>query len=210
MKFGDWIPQIFYDLIGRIVPGGALIFVGIWLFCTNSQISDIAKYLFQDPVVPFSFLLPSSILLFYLIGILLGGIGFTISLREWKSKKLPWFPIEMPNTEKPGSGVPYMYDAIQFYCPQAGARCAKLRAEAHLCRTLLVGFIVLLVVWAVANFSIICSMRYWFNILLLLAGCAASYFFHHHLKIRSRSLLVNHWHMLGLNKNSVTNIGKEV
>lgn len=210
MKFGDWIPQLFYDLIGRIVPGGALTFIGMLLFCTKSQMSNIAKYLFKDPGVPLSFLIPSSILLFYLIGILIGGIGFTISYKEWKYRELPWFPIEMPETRKTESGIPYMYDAIQFYCPQAGARCAKLRAEAHLCRTLLIGFIVLLIAWTVTKSSNISTTRYWCTILLLLAGCGASHLFHHHLKIRSRWLLINHWHMLGLNKNSVTNIIKDL
>lgn len=203
MKLGDWVPQIFYDLIGRVVPGAFLTLLGIGLFCKKEQIRTIVCYLFEEPGVPLSFILLGSILLFYIIGILLGGIGFAVAFREWEQYfNRPWFPVQLPDEKNKYTGLPYIYDAIQLRWPQVGARCAKLQAEAHMCRVLLIGFLSFLGVWIVSRFSYIGQPEYWLVIACLFIGCATTCLFHIHLSIRTQWLLVNHWYLLQLNNNS--------
>jgi len=203
MQIGDWVPQVFYDLIGRIVPSAVLTFVGFSLFCEKDQIYPLIEYVFKTSEMPWSFLFLSSILLFYTLGTLIGGIGFAITFKEWKDPKLPWFPVRLPNRSEPGSGLPFMYDAIQFHSQRVGARCAKLRAEAHMCRVFLIGFIFILIVWSfLIDHSSGKRWDYWTVISALLVACLASCLFHRHLTIRSYNLLINHWQLLGFSEPS--------
>ncbi|MFH1732434.1 MAG: hypothetical protein ABIF82_12400 [Planctomycetota bacterium] len=201
MEIGAWIPQIFYDIIGRVVPGAVLTSVAVWLFYDDRQLESIATFLFKNSGIPLSLLVLGGLVLFYTVGILLGSIGFLVRFKEWqkwRATELPWIPAELPDERKPRTGISFMYDAVQFHCPAAGARCAKLRAEAHMAWVFVVGLVIIVVLYVPSHLYLVGTLRYWLTIAALLFGCGASYALDRHLSIRCRHLLVNHWRLLDM------------
>lgn len=142
------IPQVFYDLIGRIVPGAFLLFIGLLLIHGEDWKQNIGG-LFGKPKIPYSLLVTLGLMFSYMTGILLGGIGCFVEKIIRRSKEHfeifdrdGTLPKRKPNINR----ISYIYDVIQHYEPAAGARLAKLSAERNMCRVLIVGS-VLLEIW---------------------------------------------------------------
>jgi len=208
LEIGNWVPQVFYDLIGRIIPGASLLLLGFIFLQDTNQAKDILAYLFQKSGVPAPTLFIIGLLISYLVGTLLGAVGLAISFREWSTGKLNEIHATPPKgaDQKYDKGhISYMYDAIQIHSPTAGSRLAKLRAETHMCRVLMIGFVILLVLFAYKNRVTWNTAYYQIVLVSFVLGIFSTYFFHVHLELRARSLLVNSWHLL---KNPPVDRGK--
>jgi len=141
------VPQLFFDAIGRVVPG-AVAFV-LWIlgdpdaswrwktFLQNAQGLD-------SKAAPSALLVASTLLLgSYVVGHLISPLTKAIQrlgerITEWERKR----KIEKEKrsakkenrvyTPPPDGGGPsrsQMYEWLRTHAPEAGAHCAKLRAE---------------------------------------------------------------------------------
>lgn len=186
------VPQIFYDLIGRVVPGALVLLLGALLFVEPSA----AAQFWRTPApVPTTVLVFVALLLAYSVGTILGAIAFAILNWEWTTRSVSSITAEIPsdfNAKDLTRGqIAFMYDALQLYNPAAGARLVKLRAEQHMAAVLVAGVMVLAVAGILverpASTSI--SPAVLFTGLAVLAG--GGYVFYVHLAIRGRRLLMN-------------------
>jgi hypothetical protein len=195
---GSWIPQLFYDLIGRVTPGAAITLCLLTLPLDGAKAKAVLTFVFVESRVPSAFIAVVGLFGCYLIGTLLGAIGFFVDGREWRVARLEPSDSVPPDMADESLRTAYMYDAIQFHDPRAGARLAKMRAEEHMCRVLLVGFVMMLVAHIILNFRAAGSVVFW-SVLGAYAGTLLSaYLFYKHLDIRTTRLLCNQWHILGL------------
>jgi len=157
---------------------------------------SIILFLFTESRVPAYVILLIGLIFSYLVGVLLGSIGFFV--QEWKLKPPPLSLYKCPDLEKPELLRAFMYDAVQLHDPRAGARLAKLSAEQHMCRVLIFGFIALASVRTGLYIAGNLAGAFWETIALCLAVVLTSWLFHRHLGIRSSSHLANHWYSLDL------------
>ena len=177
-KIGNWVPQIFYDLIGRIIPGSLLLIIAFVIFQGPLAINASA-----------SILVLAFLTVAYVLGALLGGVTAVINRDFWKSKKRDL-------TKKKEDDVSYIYDYIQFHRPDIGSRLAKLSAERHMCRVITVGAIFLFIAYSIARPEPYPSSLFWFvEIGLVTMGVFAS-FLHRHLSSRSEELMSNNWRLI--------------
>ncbi|MDJ0840356.1 MAG: hypothetical protein QNK37_27850 [Acidobacteriota bacterium] len=133
---GSWIPQVFYDLIARIISG--IYVLGIFALSTNeySQRYNILQHYFNSPKSSTStFLLFIGVLvLSYIIAVFLLGLSeFTIFRKIISTRDT--------NEEVDFS---LKYDFIKLYNPIIGNRITKLKAEIHMSKVLVVGSIIAL------------------------------------------------------------------
>ena len=165
------VPQVFYDLIGRVVPGAVVMVTSVVLLAPDRGVW-IAEQLKQGtelPSVTVLFLL--FLLAAYLVGTLLGAVGFVWfedgdSASSWLSRAMSIaglsrtraqektqhpFRLTRQRPDTPGGAltdeqISYVYDYILLRDAGAGGRLAKLRAERHMCHVLIVGAMSLLVI----------------------------------------------------------------
>ena len=205
MELGAWIPQIFYDLIGRVLPGAFLLLLSGVLFVDYSGARSLVLFVFKDAGIPLTVVLIVGAIIAYVVGALLGAIGFAFSSREWiRNRARTSIRLELPAVDSPHVGLSFMYDSILLREPPTGARLAKLQAERHMCRVLMMGTIMLGVAYAARNWFPWGWLRS--SVLLGLALLAwSAYLFDVHLEVRSGRLLVNLWHLLGEPARKQTN-----
>jgi hypothetical protein len=202
MNFSSWVPQLFYDLIGRVMPGSFLLLIIVWVYDF-----PIMPYLQSLTMVdknkdfPYSIIILLTILVSYMIGIFLGGIGFALSkIIDWLKtkrkieeiakllnlKEILWpDPFRVEKLKKTELTIPYAYDYIQHYDPQAGSRLAKLRAEVHLARVLVVGVMLIIIAYVIHTHHLD------FKLSVLIGMLLSSFLFWAHLKIRISHLMEN-------------------
>jgi hypothetical protein len=195
MDIGGWIPQIFYDLIGRVVPGAFLLLLCLLLFLDPASAQAIAVFLFKKPGIPFTAILLSGLIVAYVAGALLGAVGFAVWHKEWATS-LAKLRIRYPEADKPGTGVALMYDYILLKEPTAGARVVKLRAEQHMCRTLIVGTLIIFLVYCWMKWPPWDSVQHLVTVAGLAFIASAAHLFNVHLTQRSHLLMMNYWHLL--------------
>jgi len=197
MEIGSWIPQVFYDLIGRLVPGAFLIALSGVLLVDSSSARSVAMFLFKEPGIPLSVLLITGALMAYMVGTFLGAIGFAFWNREWTRKRaVAAIRLELPAGDDPHAGRSFVYDSILIHEPSAGSRLVKLQAERHMCRVLMIGTIMLFIGytcrnwfpwgWVHARVFVGLALLWW-----------SAYLFDVHLEVRSGRLRLNLWHLLG-------------
>lgn len=178
-----WVPQIFFDLIARVVPGivtiGALV-IASW--GPSRALSFLGPW-FRDPPEssPMILIVLLALTLSYALAIILWGIWYFMAglLRSVRHA----VGIE-PETgvEDPKGEFAVQYDFIKKSDPQAGNRITKLKAEIHLAAALVVGLCISLLVdcaMAIEDFD---AGRVVFGVLLVLAllGSASSWRFFVH------------------------------
>src|ERR1041385_5448399 len=127
---GSWVPQLFYDIIARLVPGAVIIgalalavagpeksqgFVQAWL---NKPSSDYPSLIV---VVGVGFVLS------YALGIIFLGLCSPIE----------WFAFRLVRVEQ---DFVLKYDFVKQHDPPAGSRITKLKAEMHMTELLVLGF----------------------------------------------------------------------
>lgn len=166
-----WIPQIFMDVLGRIVPGALVIMAGVIVVTGFEHSADVllgrdgSALSFQALVV---FALFS-----YFVGFTLGQVwnmtvGRFIAHRletiqaECKEKcllahnkalvALGKEPLSLEATQLPSAFV--LHDHLRLAAPDQASRLLKLRSECRLCHVIILGFSALAVLnLAYINFS---------------------------------------------------------
>ncbi len=149
---GQLIPQIVYDIIGRLVPG--LVLLEACRFLWPRDFAGISEKV--DPSSG-----PGAVALLvaaYILALMLEGVS-TLTLdkavrplqrkadREAEKRVLADFSqldtgFEPDKARLPG--IPIVYDAVRLKNPAVGANIVKLRAEVHLYRTLMIGALLIL------------------------------------------------------------------
>ena len=159
------IPQLFYDFLGRIVPGATLILLAVLaIFSPSTTVNFIlnspeANKLFNFPM----FLL--FILVSYLIGFILSqlreiAVGKLLADKELRIEKecmqerldehnrvqqaLGKHELIVDLAHLPRAFV--MRNHIRQIDPSEAARLLKVRAERRLCQVLIIGLIILLLI----------------------------------------------------------------
>lgn len=212
MNIGLLVPQVYYDLIARILPGLTILASSFFIWKGESiTAQDIFAVLswFTSKGSHSIFTLFSFLIISYMLSLILDGLGKCLEHIEILSKKflkrgyddikkeaLNDFrkikPIRLPY-EFPGTAI--MYDIIRMKKPELGARLVKLRAEFHMCRILILGWFIFLIINLIIiiyNFPNNSYLRPLIEISLLLAIIAA-YNTYTHLRERYLWGLCNHW-----------------
>ena len=167
MNLSSLIPQLFYDLIGRLIPGMTLVGLASFLYWESLRWPLDPKSwssIPHDTPIPTGVGVLGYVLASYIVATLLGGVWFFISSLFWKKKgeeqvrkafetnplpkALPRNSPEALSKVSVGSidfpdRIAFMYDYVQLKCPKAGSRIVKLRAEQHMSGVLMVGFFLL-------------------------------------------------------------------
>jgi hypothetical protein len=208
-----YIPQIFYDLIGRIVPG-AVISGSAFLLLDDPKSALLNAVTWSDgtsnQLAPALVILLVGLVIAYTVGTLLGGIWFTLSKLFKKKSAIP-AEAEDPDVDKntvkiprpeiifkngkaivPDKWISYIYDYIQMRCPRTAGRIAKLRAEWHMCGVIIVGSAILFLLNLYKLFTDFTTASLYFEIGLALAFFAA-YSLSSHVKNRRLAVLGNVW-----------------
>jgi hypothetical protein len=149
---GQLIPQVFYDVIGRLVPG--LVLIGTCFLIWRQTVADLLA-----GVAPFSTPgLAALVIAAYVLALVLEG-GWNLSLGRWTGRlhqrggRLAAahakrdFKTMVPDFDPEAfefPGIPIVYDAVRLRDPAVGSNIVKLRAEVQLCRTLLLGWLLAL------------------------------------------------------------------
>jgi hypothetical protein len=199
---------VFYDIIGRVVPGMFLLILAFLLFRREDWRVEASQICFADLCIPHVWLFLGGLLASYMVGIILSAIGYTVAGREWtymvaiiagaigyivhwrNRKKSEPAKTPCPKTVDSPECESYVYDVIQIREPAAGARLVKLNAERNMCRVLIAGFLLLLVgshFNGTGSRLVVDSLSF---------GIASALLFHLHLSIRSRNLMRNLWDLL--------------
>jgi 8-oxo-dGTP diphosphatase len=176
LNLASLIPQLFYDIIGRAVPGAT--FIGCTLYAIRAQ--DLFKTLLEPRGANSLLVLLGFLFISYIIGALLGGIWFYICDLSGRNKKMEsdlntdLNSYKLPYLKRPHS-IAFAYDHIQVWDPAAGARIAKLRAEQHMCGVVIIGAITLAAISVIMMVieRINGTTLSWFLICLLFAAIAA-------------------------------------
>lgn len=152
MNIGAIIPQIFYDLIARITPGIVVILAGLFVWfgqgVPKQTIVGMLDWLGKEnsPVllVLFFFLLCA-----YILAFLLDGVWGFLPRKFFQDEQESYHDEILTDFKKSNSefdesnyrfpGVALRYDAVRLRDANAGARLAKLRAELHMLRILVIG-----------------------------------------------------------------------
>lgn len=194
-KVDVWVPQLFYDLIGGVVPGGIILFLGFCLLQDPQSIKSSIEFLFKDSGVPSTLIFLLLVAVSYAIGVLLGHTVPSVKDDEWR-KDPKTMRVELPNPDDPDSGISYIYDAIQHHYPTTGARLAKLSAERCFARVFTLGNTVLVFLFVIRHWAGHWPLEFYFVLGILVSAVVAAFVFDKHIQIRSRHLLLNNWHIL--------------
>lgn len=132
------VPQVFYDVIARLIPGGIIILLlYISYFGDIKTVYGNINNFFSTPNHPSTFIL----LVFYFF------ISYSFSIFLWR--QIDWIiPIlekirlvKVNNYSTIQKYDSYLYDFIKTRNSSVGARITKLRAEKHLTEVFFIGLI---------------------------------------------------------------------
>ncbi len=197
------VPQLFYDLIGRLVPGMVLLLsFGIVYAGPTYALSSIEPLL-SGRNLSFGFwTFLVLIMVSYVVSIVLSGLwdGVTELFHRFFTvvKALLNHSSTKGNNKEDDSEYPshsLMYDIIRLKAPDVGARLVKLRAESRLPKVLIAGWIIL----AVVNLYLLIRNPSVERTLLegvLILSILGAYSFMRHIESRYTTSLKNHWDIL--------------
>lgn len=159
MKSVSIIPQLFYDIIGRIIPGVVLLLCIFMVYYGPENAAKLFTSLVgkKGEVVEVSFyLFLISGILSYVISNIAQGIRVIFSKKYKEHNREKWKQVlddlgsdlekaadnlglnkKIKVEDIPSTG--FIYDYIRLRSPSAGARIAKLRAECHMCSVFVTG-----------------------------------------------------------------------
>lgn len=163
----NFIPQVFYDFIARLIPGSILIWSSYLIYFGPSiSIEHLKKILNNEWDINF-LLIIVTLLIAYIISIIFNGLWTLISksfdlvkklfshtkqneqIRNdtktediQKAKQVVKAIQNSENIEIPST--PFVYDYIRLKRPNIGARLVKIKAEIRMCKVLIFGWIILI------------------------------------------------------------------
>jgi quercetin dioxygenase-like cupin family protein len=221
MKIMDFIPQVFYDAIGRIVPGLILLisFVAIFPNLFSDVWQEYKVIFLQAPAS----VAMGTVIVAYGLAIVVEGIrNDTEKVRRWfdQLQKRPsghaqrleiwkeaWRDFCKAHPSREGMKPPRPEDAVaidvlRLLDPAVGSRIVKLRAEVALCRTLSTGWSAMLflypiyITWAIFAKQELFLFTIVLTVALLVVGIRT--ISSRRVTIDSRHIraLYNHWLLL--------------
>ena len=204
MDLGSSIPQFFYDVIARLIPGSVILVIYCYIFGYTSLGYNNEQILFNEISIPFSIALILFFIIAYSLGMLLNGIGYTFSERLWEKFNSTAENLINNNNLATDSDVKkriiiptsYKYDSIQLYFPRVGSRIAKLSAEKNFCRSLLSGFVLLFIIYGIFSPIDIFGLRFVGTEIFFLLAFMSCYFLYKHISSRSTESIRNNWILL--------------
>ena len=148
----NWVPQLFYDLIAKGIPGAFLL--GVFPFVWNGPKSagaDVAEWLSrpagQYPSVAF-FLILLPIIYYSLSTICLGiwflVLGYALWLFDKLTRVRNLFETGFPSNQE---NLGEIYESVKIANASAGNRITKLKAELHMSGALFVGLFAAIIAW---------------------------------------------------------------
>jgi hypothetical protein len=203
------VPQVFYDLIGRFVPGGVVLAVAALLFIdlsVGAALPSLAERMTATSLI----LLAAG--LAYALASVLGAIGFALVNWEWTTKPVERISVDIP--ANPGARrltrgqVAFLYDALRFHHPATGALLVKLRAEQHMSLVFMVGALILLLMCGLVDRPRSSPVSTVVAVPMLALLFGGSYLLYVHLAVRARRLLMNHWQIVPELAEAVTRINR--
>ncbi|ODS36692.1 MAG: hypothetical protein A7315_14000 [Candidatus Altiarchaeales archaeon WOR_SM1_79] len=163
MNIGLLIPQVFYDLIARVVPGLTIFATSYFVWkCEGITTQDIHMVLgwFVAKDSPFILTIITLLLISYILALVIEGLWALLSSWHLFKKNFKKLFESYPDTDKilsefkklnpefddenykfPSTAL--MHDAVRLKSPSTGSRLVKLRAEIHMCRVLILGWSIL-------------------------------------------------------------------
>jgi hypothetical protein len=155
------IPQLFFDLIARVVPGVVGLVVIAWIAPKWDWASMLeaaaAGQLSEENVFAFAFFVPLGA--GFVVGHLLAPLGKLLRIcTQRKAVTEPWRE----------------YDWLRTYKPDAGALAAKIRAEYSMHFSMAAAFGLGLAGGALLQWLPVQTQRHWSELLLLLVLMALS------------------------------------
>lgn len=136
------IPQLFYDLIARIIPILGLLFLGLLLVIPNIDLQhfDIKTY----ESVPF-FALLVTLSIFYIISIILKTPAEVLSNSKFIKSVTFVKDIEVTKYKITPSVASEKFATIRYKVPEEGVRLLKMLAEIRLCEMLIFGLCIAII-----------------------------------------------------------------
>jgi hypothetical protein len=148
------IPEIFYDIIARVIPGSVLVLVSTMIYLGPSK---VVKMLLSDSTKIDARLTLLFLLLAYLVAVVTGSVWNIADeaekgWKEWmekrreKKEKKSEEAEATPKKTEGGKAQDAPFDTEKAFfrvrkdLPQEASRLLKIQAEKSLCEMLIVGF----------------------------------------------------------------------
>lgn len=191
MNIGTLIPQVFYDLIGRIVPGLIILVIGYFAWKGRSineqDVYNLLNWFESEEKSTFLRLL-SFVLISYTIAFILDGFwkiygeiikrlkniintNYLLDIEYVKSSVAKTVCADFIRSkefiyinimqEYKFPSVPILYDLMRIKDKEIGARLVKLSAEIKMCQTIMTGLIILIIISVINAINNIQSIDYY-------------------------------------------------
>jgi hypothetical protein len=226
MNIGTLIPQVFYDLIGRIVPGLIILVIGYFAWkghnINDQDINNLLNW-FEDKDKSTFLHMLSFILISYTVAFILDGFYkiYEMIKRLINGKnKNDLLDIEYVKNSVAKTvcadfirskgffyinimsgynfpSVPILYDLMRLKDKEVGARLVKLSAEIKMCQTIKTGLIIVIILCLIKIINNIQLLKYYMVFSLIILLFIISFVaIDRHLKERFQWSLCNHWLLL--------------
>lgn len=194
------VPQISYDIIGRIIPGTTVI---ASLIIAITGPTQALTFLDKSIIHPDPALSGWAVALFvievYVLAVVMNGI-WQIPGHFRRLRQEPYtLNLKDPSEE-------FKYDAVNQKSPKAGAWFTKINAERNQAEVLIAGWLITAAInlyFLIAAFSL---ERIWFEVILL-ALIAGACKFHNSIRTTYEIRLDNLWLLLECDKLSIFSEG---
>lgn len=186
---GSWVPQLFYDIIARLVPGAVIIGALALAVAGPEESQNSVQAWLNKPSSSYPSLvviIGVGFVLSYALGIIFLGLCAPI---EWLAFKLV----------KVKKDFVLKYDYIKQRDPPAGSRITKLKAEMHMTELLVLGFTLSLLINLLKMGGPSGGSRGLLAVVLLVAILGSLGALHHFI-IRQNRAVENYADLLGYEK----------
>jgi hypothetical protein len=185
----ELVPQVSYDVIGRIIPGIiATLSLAIAVLGPTQAFAEIdVRVIHPDPPLS-GWVVVLFIVVAYTLAVVLDGIWHIPDL--FRRPRYEGYKSDLENPS-----VPLQYDMVRIKSPEAGARLVKLGAESHQARVLITGWLISAAInlyFLVAAFSL---ERLWLEVTLIV-GIVGAFSSRKHISENQRLGLIDHWFIL--------------
>jgi hypothetical protein len=163
------IPQIFYDIIARVVPGVTVLLVAYLVYSGAAISANTLRnvlHWFSSVDSPNTFVFLTFMLASYVLSTVIGQIASLLEL-PFKSSFQHQFDqaaqkvaddfnktFSLGISKDVFPSIAIMYDYIRLHDPGSGSRLVKLRAESHMCRNLAVGLVMVVILDFILDFAV--------------------------------------------------------
>lgn len=169
------VPQISYDILGRIVPG-SVVLVSLWVAAMGPDraLHDLNSTLAGDDPGPGFWAVLLWIALAYVLAIVLNGIWqLPACWQRWRCRARPPLYLLDPAYVPTDPSFAYKFEVVNQKLPTAGAWFTKLHAEMNLARVVAMGWTVAAAINAYLLLGAWNWPRIWLEVALL-AGIAGA------------------------------------